>query len=197
MKRWLATVLVFGISFGGRPRRRHPRADDDGRGRHGRDGPCRHHLSPKMTTRIKGLKSRTDMEMPPSVNASVDHRPRGEADDPAAARREDRPDRRRRGRARAAPRRDGDGERRCDPPAPTGKSQVIDGFKCDEYTFTTTMNMAEMTGPQLPPEAAEMMKGLTMVMKGSMWVTKDAPGAAEYLAYQKALAKADLAARGD
>ena len=39
-----------------------------------------------------------------------------------------------------------------------------------------------------------MMKGMSMVMKGSMWVTKDAPGAAEYLAYQKALAAADLAA---
>ena len=76
---------------------------------------------------------------------------------------------------------------------PTGKSQVIDGLKCDEYTFSTTMSMAEAGGAQVPPEAAEMLKDLTMVMKGSMWVAKDAPGAAEYMAFQKALAKSDLA----
>jgi hypothetical protein len=39
-----------------------------------------------------------------------------------------------------------------------------------------------------------MMKGLSMIMKGSMWVTKDAPGGAEYLAYNQKLASADLAA---
>ncbi len=76
----------------------------------------------------------------------------------------------------------------------TGKTQVIDGFKCNEFTFTTTMNMSEIGGANLPPEASEMMKGLLIVMKGSMWVTKDAPGGAEYLAYQKALTSADLTA---
>ena len=50
---------------------------------------------------------------------------------------------------------------------------MIDGVKCDEFTFTTTMNMAEVIGAQMPPEAAEAMKGLTMAMKGSMWVAKD------------------------
>ena len=29
---------------------------------------------------------------------------------------------------------------------PTGKSQTIDGFKCDEYAFTTSMSMGEMGG---------------------------------------------------
>jgi hypothetical protein len=77
--------------------------------------------------------------------------------------------------------------------APSGKSQVIDGLKCDEYTFTTTMTLAEVTGGQLPPETAEMVKGLSVGMKGSTWVAKTAPGAAEYTAYQKALAKSDLA----
>jgi hypothetical protein len=32
-----------------------------------------------------------------------------------------------------------------------------------------------------------------MLMKGSTWVAKDAPGAAEYAAYQKAMSAADLA----
>lgn len=76
---------------------------------------------------------------------------------------------------------------------PTGKSQMIDGFKCDEYTFSTTINMTDMNpGGAMPPEALDAMKGLKMVMKGSMWVAKDIPGAAEYMAYQKAAGASDL-----
>src|SRR5438477_459680 len=54
----------------------------------------------------------------------------------------------------------------------------------------TTMDVG---GTQMPPEAAAAMQGITMVMAGSLWVTKDAPGAAEYRDYQKALSAADLA----
>jgi hypothetical protein len=75
---------------------------------------------------------------------------------------------------------------------PTGKSQVIDGIKCDEYTFTTSMDMSAMGGAQVPPEAAAMMQGMKMVMNGSMWVAKDVPGAKEYIAFQKASAASDL-----
>jgi hypothetical protein len=77
---------------------------------------------------------------------------------------------------------------------PTGKSQTIDGMKCDEYSFTTSMSMSDVAGASMPPEAAEMMKGVTMVMKGSLWVTKDAPGVAEFRDYQKAMSAGDLAA---
>jgi hypothetical protein len=77
---------------------------------------------------------------------------------------------------------------------PTGKSQVIDGIKCDEYTFTTTMDLSSITGAQMPPEAAAMMQGVKMVMVGSMWVAKDVPGAAEYVAFQKASASSDMSA---
>src|SRR5262249_41671052 len=76
---------------------------------------------------------------------------------------------------------------------PTGQSQTIDGMKCDEYQFTTSMNLSQMGGAQVPPDAAAAMQGVTMVMKGSMWVAKAAPGAAEYTAYQKAMSAADLA----
>ena len=31
---------------------------------------------------------------------------------------------------------------------------MIDGVKCDEYTFTTSMDMSAMAGAQMPPEAA-------------------------------------------
>lgn len=75
---------------------------------------------------------------------------------------------------------------------PSGKSQVIDGIKCDEYVFTTTMDLSAMTGAQMPPEAAAMMQGVKMVMAGSMWVAKEVPGAAEYAAYQKASASSDM-----
>lgn len=75
---------------------------------------------------------------------------------------------------------------------PTGKSQTIDGLKCDEFTFTTSMNLSDVGGTQVPPEAAAAMQGITMHMKGSLWVSKDAPGAGEYREFQKAMASADL-----
>jgi hypothetical protein len=193
MKRWLATVLVFGISSAV------VRADltyvqtTTVEGGVAAMAPAGANMSPKITTRIKGLKSRTDMELPPTVNSSsiidiaakqmitlqhdqktaqtLDTSAPAPATPPVVTVSVD-----------------------ATAPAATGNSQVIDGLKCDEYTFTTSLNLAEATGGQLPPEAAEMMKGLTMVMKGSMWVAKTAPGAAEFVAYQKALAKTDLAA---
>ena len=49
-------------------------------------------------------------------------------------------------------------------------------------------------GRNVPPEAAAMMKGLTMSMDGSIWVAKDVPGASEYMAFQKAGLERDMAA---
>jgi hypothetical protein len=78
---------------------------------------------------------------------------------------------------------------------PTGNSKTIDGISCDEFTFTMTMSMAEMAGnSQMPPQAAEMMKDLQMAMNGSVWMTKTAPGAAEYVAFHKAAIEANLGA---
>lgn len=73
---------------------------------------------------------------------------------------------------------------------PTGKSQVIDGITCDEYAFTSSVNMSEMGGTS--PEVSSMMKDMKMNMVGSMWVAKDVPGAAEYIAFQKAAAASNL-----
>lgn len=75
----------------------------------------------------------------------------------------------------------------------TGKTQTIDGMACDEHTFMLKLAMAEMSGgAQLPPEAAEMMKGVNMVMNGSMWVAKSAPGAGELMAFNKAAVASNL-----
>ena len=76
---------------------------------------------------------------------------------------------------------------------PTGKSQTIAGVPCEEFTVAMSMSMAEMAGGQMPPEAAGMMKGIRIAMNGSMWVAKSGPGAAEYIAFQTASAKENLA----
>ena len=76
---------------------------------------------------------------------------------------------------------------------PTGRSQVIDGVKCTEYKMNTSVNMSEIAGGgQMPPEAAAMMQGMKMIMTGSIWVAKEVPGAADYFAFQKAVAAANM-----
>jgi len=159
-------------------------------------------MSPKMTTRIKGSKTRTDVETGPVTVATIIDLTTKQiiilrADQKTAT------------IASAVPPATGQTPPAAGAPgtkpnvtlpkvdatlAPTGKSQTIDGLKCDEYTFTTRMNMGEMTGQQVPPEAAAMMQGVTMLMEGSMWVAKDVPGAAEYLAFQKSAASSEMAA---
>ena len=154
--------------------------------------------SPTVTNRIKGLKGRTDMDMgttaiPTNISTITD----------ATAKQVTILDHNQKtARVSTA------GEKPTAAPAaaptttlkfdgsmtPTGKSQTIDGMKCDEYAFSTSMSMSDVGGANVPPEAAAMMKDVTMVMKGSLWVTKDAPGAAEYLAYQRAMSSSDLAA---
>jgi hypothetical protein len=151
--------------------------------------------SPTITTRIKGAKARLDMDMGPNsmmpVNVStisdseakqvilVDHNDRtvhmstAAPAPPAGA---------------PAPTVKMDGS-----VAPTGQSQTIDGLKCDEYIITTSMSLSDMNGGQIPPDAAQAMQGINILMKGSVWVAKDAPGAAEYIAYQKAMSTTDLA----
>lgn len=75
---------------------------------------------------------------------------------------------------------------------PTGKSQTIEGIACDEHSFTMVMDMATMGG--MPPEAAEMLKGVKMAMNGSIWVGKSAPGVAEIMAFNKAALSSGLLA---
>jgi len=196
MKRWSATLLVFGVCSAV------VHADVTTVQKTTVEGGAASMApggipSPVMTTRIKGSKGRTDMDMGPTsaipVNMStisdavakqiiiLDHNQKTARVSTGGQK-----------PATAPP---------ADMPAgieasikATGKSQVIDGMKCDEYAFTTSMNMGQIGGAQMPPEALEAMKGVTMVMKGSLWVTKEAPGASEYMAYQKAMSAADLAA---
>ncbi|MEO8258268.1 MAG: hypothetical protein ABI868_13050 [Acidobacteriota bacterium] len=77
---------------------------------------------------------------------------------------------------------------------PTGKTQTIAGQLCEQFSFSTSMDMAQFGSfaPQMPKEALEMLQGAKMVTKGVVWVAKSAPGAAEYAAYMKAAMAANL-----
>ena len=151
-------------------------------------------VSPKLTTRVKGMKSRTDIDTGPVMVGTI-------IDLTTKQLIILRPDQKTATMVTAVP--PPAGAAPTTPPitlpkvdatvTPTGKSQVLDGLKCDEYTFTTRMDMSEMTGRQMPPEATAMMQGVTIMMQGSMWVAKGAPGAAEYLAFQKAASSGELA----
>ena len=76
---------------------------------------------------------------------------------------------------------------------PTGKSQTIEGQQCDEHSVAMTLNMTDvMPQGQMPPEAAAMMADVKMVMNGSIWIAKGAPGASEYAAFNKAALESKL-----
>ena len=76
---------------------------------------------------------------------------------------------------------------------PTGKSQTIEGQTCDEHSLAMSMNMADvMPKGQVPPEAAAMMADVKMVMNGSIWIAKTAPGASEFAAFNKAALDSNL-----
>jgi hypothetical protein len=138
---------------------------------------------PKITMRIKGTKARSDIETPAMNMVSITDLAQNQViilngitktaqvitPESAAA-----------------------GTSKLDLPdmdasyKPTGKTQTIDGQICLEHEFSMTLDMAQMTRQgQMPPEAAEMLKGVTMVMNGSIWTAKDAPGVPEYVTYMK------------
>jgi hypothetical protein len=149
-------------------------------------------MTPKTTSRIKGKKSRTDIDAQMVQIATI-------ADLDARQIIVLRPDQKTAqvltpGSGGAAMKSSGTGAPSIDSSiTPTGKSQTIDGIKCDEYTFTTALDMSEMNpGGAMPPEAADAMKGLKMVMKGSMWVAKTVPGAEEFMAFQRAAGASDI-----
>ena len=145
---------------------------------------------PKITMRIKGTKSRSDIESPSLSIVSIADLAQNQVVILNA-------------QTKTAqvitPESVAAGRAKLDLPnidasfKPTGKSQTIDGQVCHEHLFAMTLNMAEMGNQsQMPPEAAEMMKGVMMVMNGSIWIAKEAPGTAEYTAYMKSVMSSGL-----
>jgi hypothetical protein len=85
---------------------------------------------------------------------------------------------------------------------PTGETRTIDGVQTHEHTFKVSVAFADMMGQGSQSQstegadkagaAAEMMKDMKMLMDGSVWIAKGGPGAAEYIAFQKAAIDANL-----
>jgi hypothetical protein len=80
----------------------------------------------------------------------------------------------------------------------TGHKREIDGVTCDEYALTMKLDLASIAGggAALPPDAASMLKDVFLHVSGSIWAAKDAPGAAEYAAFQKTAARLAAAVAG-
>jgi hypothetical protein len=147
-------------------------------------------MSPKMTVRIKGMKQRSDIEAVSKVITTITDLTTKQI----VLLRADQKTAQVIGNGAAMPAMP-EGLNMPTIEAsmqPTGKSQMLDGLRCDEYAFTSSIDMGSMAGAKAPPEAAAMLKGLSMQIRGSIWVSKDAPGAAEYAAFTKAASKSDL-----
>ena len=75
----------------------------------------------------------------------------------------------------------------------TGRKRDIEGVACNEFAVMMKMDMAAMAagaGSSLPPEAAALLRDIFLRVEGSTWVARDAPGATDYAAFQKAAARA-------
>jgi hypothetical protein len=80
---------------------------------------------------------------------------------------------------------------------PTGQRREIDGVTCDQYAITMKLDLASVAGgAALPPDAASLLKDVFLHVSGSIWAAKDAPGAAEYAAFQKTASRLAAAVAG-
>jgi hypothetical protein len=150
-------------------------------------------MAPRMTMRIKGLKARADIDINGQTMSSITDLAAKQmillrADQKTAQVLSADSMRGANAPPVAMPKIDASSK-------PTGRSQTINGVPCDEYEVAVKINMSEMSGsPQMPAEAAAMMKGVLMVMSGSTWVAKSGPGVADYASFQKAASEANMAA---
>jgi hypothetical protein len=193
MKRWFATLMIIAIGSTA------VRADVTVVQTASMEGSLAAmagtNTAPKITTRVKGMKSRTDVELPTGPTSTivdlvakqviilVHEQKTGQIVDGSGA-------------AAAAPAETA-GAKVESPLTATGKTQVIDAIPCDEYALTMSMPMSAITAGRVPPETAAMLKDFIITMKGSLWVAKpkDVPAfAAEYIAFSQAIARSDLAA---
>jgi hypothetical protein len=124
-------------------------------------------MNSKLTTRIKGMKARADMEMmgmamTTLVDLALKEAYLLRADQKTATLMP----------STAIPA----GVPKMDISfKPTGISKVVQNARCDEY-------------------ALAMTEGVKMTMTGSMWIAKSGPGTADYVAFQKTAAAGGMAA---
>ncbi len=142
-------------------------------------------LTPKVVVRLSGTRSRMDVDMGDQNVSTVSDSATNQA---YLLRHEEKT-------ALLLQTSEGAADLSAPPPAsvdasvtPTGQKREIDGLSCDEYAVRMKLDLASMAaggGGSLPPEAAGMLKGVTLGVNGSVWAAKDAPGAAEYAVFQK------------
>lgn len=147
---------------------------------------------PTMTMRIKGRKSRSEMEMNGQTMTTIADLDSGQIIVLDAAR-----------KTATVTTAASMAEAMKHAPMPkidmsidaTGKSQTIDGQACDEHAFSMAVGLGEMAGQmQMSPEAAETLKDVSIRMNGSFWVAKTAPGSAEFMAFTRAAVDSKLLA---
>ena len=74
----------------------------------------------------------------------------------------------------------------------TGNKRTVMGVGCEDYSFSLSIDLAQMTGQQIPPEQAKMMEGVKIVANGLSCVASEGKGVSEYTAFQKAAASSNL-----
>ena len=75
----------------------------------------------------------------------------------------------------------------------TGSKRTIEGVSCDDHSFSMSMDMAQFSaGQQMPPEAAEAMKGVKINAVGVTCIAKEGKGVADFSAFQKAAVNSGL-----
>jgi hypothetical protein len=75
----------------------------------------------------------------------------------------------------------------------TGSKRTIDGVSCDDHAFAMSMDMTQFSaGQQMPPEAAEMMKGVKINANGVTCIAREGKGVADFSAFQKAAVQGGL-----
>jgi hypothetical protein len=75
---------------------------------------------------------------------------------------------------------------------PTGQSRTFDGMSCEEQSVMLSFSLGGLNSAHLPPEAAAMMKDARVAANGSMWFAPSAPGVADFMAFQKAATASKL-----
>ena len=74
----------------------------------------------------------------------------------------------------------------------TGNKRTVQGVGCEDYSFSMSIDMAQMGGPQMPPETAKMMEGVKMIANGVTCIAREGKGVAEFTAFQKAATESNL-----
>jgi hypothetical protein len=149
-------------------------------------------MTPRLVMRIKGLKARSDVDVNGQTQTSITDLASKQI---TVLQHAQKTAQVYNAQTLAADAKPGAGAKIDASAKPTGKSRAIGGASCDEYALRMAMSMADFAGRgSMPPQAAEMMKDVRMIISGSVWVAKSGPGVADFAAFQKAAADANMAA---